>query len=124
MCALSIVATSRYIVRIYKACTRRLCNLSTQEHLILTWHVLGMSGRILESGMQTEHSACAQELHPGCQVHVVSVDVSDFATLERTLRSLQEQVGPVDVAVCNAGMCIPKKLIDQELSETEMTMKV
>jgi NAD(P)-dependent dehydrogenase (short-subunit alcohol dehydrogenase family) len=77
-----------------------------------------------ENGIETEYPTCVQQLHPDCQVHVVSVDVSDFATLERTLRSLQEKVGPVDVAVCNAGICIPKKLIDQELSEMEMTMKV
>jgi NADP-dependent 3-hydroxy acid dehydrogenase YdfG len=65
-----------------------------------------------------------QNLHPNLRVNVVSVDVSDFTTLEKTLRSLQDHAGPVDVAVCNAGICIPKKLIHQELSEAEVTMKV
>lgn len=66
-----------------------------------------------------------QEKNPSTgSVHIVAADVADASALGSALRGLEAERGPVDVAVCCAGMCIPKLFKDQTLEEAHKVMQV
>ena len=58
------------------------------------------------------------------RVHTASADVGDMAALKAAMAWLTAEAGPVDVAIANAGIAIPKKLVDQTVAEAESTMRV
>jgi NAD(P)-dependent dehydrogenase (short-subunit alcohol dehydrogenase family) len=65
-----------------------------------------------------------QAKYPEGQVHVMSADVVNYAALQAGLSRLQDSVGPIDIAVCSAGLAIPKELVDQQVSEAVTMMNV
>jgi NADP-dependent 3-hydroxy acid dehydrogenase YdfG len=51
-------------------------------------------------------------------------DVSDYAATAAALQQLQDSAGAIEVAVCNAGLAIPKTVTEQPLEEFQTTMNV
>ena len=56
------------------------------------------------------------------QTHVA--DVTNFERTQAALDDSIERTGPIDVLICNAGMSIPKLLVDMPLSDARSTMEV
>lgn len=44
-----------------------------------------------------------------------AADISDTPSLEKALSSAKEELGPVDVLVCNAGFALPGRFLDMEM---------
>lgn len=65
-----------------------------------------------------------QVAFPGGTVHVISADVSNAKALNAALQRIEDDFGVIDVAVCNAGLSIPKLIVDQTLEEAERVMQV
>jgi NAD(P)-dependent dehydrogenase (short-subunit alcohol dehydrogenase family) len=57
-------------------------------------------------------------------VHTVAADVADAAKLEAALKALEAEKGPVDVAVCCAGLSVPKLFVDMPLEQARSVMQV
>ena len=57
-------------------------------------------------------------------VHILAADVADASALGSALRGLEAEKGPVDVAVCVAGLSVPKLFQDQTLEEAHKVMQV
>lgn len=69
--------------------------------------------------------AVLQENSPSTgSVHTLAADVSEAKALEVALLGLEADKGPVNVAICVAGMCIPKLFKDQTLEEARSVMQV
>eukprot|EP00892_Ulva_mutabilis_P009513 jgi/Ulvmu1/6934/UM032_0012.1 len=62
--------------------------------------------------------------HPNGTVRVASADVAISAQIKDTILRIESEYGRVDVAVCNAGLAIPKLMVDQTLEEAERVMQV
>lgn len=66
-----------------------------------------------------------QEANPGmASAHTLAVDVTNAETVVDSLRGLEAEKGAVHVAVCVAGMCIPKLFQDQTIEEANRVMQV
>ena len=58
------------------------------------------------------------------KVLTVSADVSDLTAVRAVLTKVEKSSGPVDVAVCCAGLATPKSFVDQEVAEAATMMSV
>lgn len=65
-----------------------------------------------------------QAIHPDGTVRVTTADVGNATVLTEALIKVEYDYGAIDVAVCNAGLAIPKLMVDQELQEVERVMQV
>lgn len=74
--------------------------------------------------MSLTRAGHAQAQASDAKVHTASADVGDIKALEAALNWLTAEAGPIDVAIGNAGLAIPKKLADQTVAEAETTMRV
>lgn len=64
------------------------------------------------------------EEFPDAKVERVVADTTNYDQLTSQLAKAQETLGPIDVLVCNAGMSIPKLMIESSIEDYERQINV
>ncbi|XP_075506770.1 3-dehydrosphinganine reductase TSC10A [Primulina tabacum] len=75
---------------------------------------------LARSASKLEEAKQSIKLATGRDVSVFSADVRDYEAVKRAV----EQVGPIDVLVCNHGVYVPQELEEQELEEIRFMIDV
>ncbi|KAI8685245.1 hypothetical protein NCS55_00195100 [Fusarium keratoplasticum] len=60
----------------------------------------------------------------GVQVLNLRCDVTDYAAMEKLVSRVRSKFGKIDVFIANAGVCIPKPILEQSLDEYHAQMNV
>ena len=61
---------------------------------------------------------------PDARVETVVADTTEEEQLTKQLAKARETLGPIDVLVCNAGLSIPKLIVDSTVEDYERQMNV
>jgi NAD(P)-dependent dehydrogenase (short-subunit alcohol dehydrogenase family) len=79
--------------------------------IVLAEHgaAVGLAARQLEKLIELEHEIASD----GGRVASVALDVTDLASIERALASVEGVLGPIDVLINNAGVAVSKGVLEQ-----------
>lgn len=98
-------------------------------------HGLGMSmatglaragARIIINGHSREKmdTAIAQYAANGIKAHGYIFDVTDEAAVKKNIELIETEIGPIDILVNNAGIIKRTPVLDMELTEWELVLKI
>lgn len=60
----------------------------------------------------------------GARAHAVACDVADNEAVHEAVRQAEEKLGPIELAIANAGISIPNHATKFKLAEAEQTIRV
>lgn len=81
---------------------------------------LVLAGRRIEPLQELQETL----IRKGARAHAVSMDVTDAESISNALDDAQQALGPVDIAVCNAGTAVSKPSLKLDVADWNAVLDV